>query len=83
MMAVTTEVDGYPLLSFPDVCVAEPKPGSVFCQEHFQLLEKHGVPTEKKDFLHYIGCKGRLSNGVYIRVVLKEFHLNKHWEMRP
>ena len=60
-MAVRTEVDGYQLLNFPDVCVAEPKPGSVFCHEHHHLLERHSIPTEKKDFFRHIGCKGKIT----------------------
>ena len=59
MMAVRTEVDGYPLLNFPDVCVAEPRPGSVFCSEHHDLLERNSIPTEKKAFPRHIGCKGK------------------------
>ncbi|XP_052782723.1 uncharacterized protein LOC128218976 isoform X2 [Mya arenaria] len=58
LMSVPQHVDGYPLLSFPNVCVNEPRAGSVFCQDHFQLLQRNGVPTEKKSFLQHVGCKG-------------------------
>ena len=58
MMAVPQEVKGYPLLSFPNVCVSEPKPGSVFCGEHHDLLTRHKVPVQKDEFLRYVGCKG-------------------------
>lgn len=34
MFAVPMEIDGYPLLTFPNVCTQEPKAGSVFCGEH-------------------------------------------------
>ena len=58
MLAVQTEVDGFPLLNFPNVCSEEPKPGSVFCEGHHQLLEQKSIPTEKGAFLKYLGCKG-------------------------
>nr|XP_022311118.1 uncharacterized protein LOC111116419 [Crassostrea virginica] len=56
MFAVPMEVDGYPLLNFPNVCTLEPKAGSVFCQEYHKLLEKHNIPTKKEDFLQFLGC---------------------------
>ena len=60
MLAVQTEVDGFPLLNFPNICSDEPKPGSVFCESHHQLLETKSVPTEKGAFLKFLGCKGKL-----------------------
>lgn len=70
MMAVRPEVDGYPLLSFPGVYVAEPKPGSVFRYWQHQLLEKYCIPTEKNAILHCISCNGKfvLSFGVFNRL---------------
>ena len=62
MMAVPQEAKGFPLLSFPNVCVCEPKPGSVFCREHHDLLSRHRVPVQKDEFLRYIGCKGTNSS---------------------
>uniref|UniRef100_A0A8W8P019 Uncharacterized protein n=1 Tax=Magallana gigas TaxID=29159 RepID=A0A8W8P019_MAGGI len=56
MFAVPMEIDGYPLLTFPNVCTQEPKAGSVFCGEHHQLLERHQIPTKKEDFLKFLGC---------------------------
>lgn len=58
MMAVPQKVNGFPLLTFPNVCVNEPKPGSVFCREHHRFLTEHGVPVQKDEFLHHVGCKG-------------------------
>lgn len=59
MMAVPMEVNGYPLINFPNVCISEPKPGSVFCAQHEELLKKNNVPTVKQEFLKYLGCKGK------------------------
>ena len=75
MFAVPMEVDGYPLLNFPNVCTLEPKAGSVFCQEHHKLLEKHNIPTKKEDFLQFLGCTGNYcpreqSSGGYIEITL-------------
>lgn len=50
MFAVPMEIDGYPLLTFPNVCTQEPKAGSVFYGEHHQLVERHQIPTKKKPF---------------------------------
>ena len=61
MLAVETEVEGFPLLNFPNVCSEEPKPGSVFCMKHHELLQSHSIPTEKNEFLKHIGCKGYCS----------------------
>lgn len=58
MFAVPMEIDGYPLLTFPNVCTQEPKAGSVFCGEHHQLLVRHQIPTKKEDFLKFLGCAG-------------------------
>lgn len=58
MFAVPMEIDGYPLLTFPNVCTQEPKAGSVLCGEHHQLLERHQIPTKKEDFLKFLGCAG-------------------------
>lgn len=52
MFAVPMEIDGYPLLTFPNVCTQEPKAGSVFRGEH------HQIPTKKEDFLKFLGCAG-------------------------
>lgn len=52
MFDVPMEIDGYPLLTFPNVCTQEPKAGSVFCGEH------HQIPTKKEDFLKFLGCAG-------------------------
>eukprot|EP00105_Crassostrea_gigas_P020716 XP_011439576.1 PREDICTED: uncharacterized protein LOC105336802 isoform X2 [Crassostrea gigas] len=57
MMAVPMEIDGYPLLHFPNVCTNEPSPNAVFCEEHLLILQRHNIPTDKKAFLEYIGCK--------------------------
>ncbi|WAR06262.1 hypothetical protein MAR_021631 [Mya arenaria] len=70
LMSVPQHVDGYPLLSFPNVCVNEPRAGSVFCQEHFQLLQRNGVPTEKKSFLQHVGCKGADSTSQMEAIVM-------------
>lgn len=56
MFAVPMEIDGYPLLTFPNVCTQEPKAGSVFCGEHHQLFVRHQIPTKKEDFLKFLGC---------------------------
>nr|XP_022315777.1 uncharacterized protein LOC111119663 [Crassostrea virginica]XP_022315778.1 uncharacterized protein LOC111119663 [Crassostrea virginica] len=61
MMAIPMEVNGYPLLNFPNVCTSEPAPNAVFCQEHLKILSKYKIPTEKKEFLEHIGCKGNPS----------------------
>ena len=58
MMAVSIEVEGLPLVNFPNVCTAEPAPGEVFCQEHLQIIQAKGIPTQKKDFLKHLGCVG-------------------------
>lgn len=65
MMAVPMEIDGYPLLHFPNVCTNEPSPNAVFCEEHLLILQRHNIPTDKKAFLEYTGCKGNFCN-VYI-----------------
>lgn len=57
MFSVENEVHGYPLISFPDVCTNEPLKNSVFCKEHFGLLQLNGIPTKKEEFLQHIGCK--------------------------
>ncbi|XP_060583999.1 uncharacterized protein LOC132740163 [Ruditapes philippinarum] len=57
MLAVPTEVKGSSLLTFPNVCTEEPMAGSVFCQNHYEVLVRNSVPTEKRAFLRFIGCK--------------------------
>lgn len=69
MFAVPMEVDGFPSLSFPNVCTNEPKVGSVFCEEHFSLLTRNGVPTRKEDFLKFIGCTGKPKSEKDIKTV--------------
>lgn len=59
MFSVENDVEGYPLINFPDVCTNEPLPNSVFCKDHQMLLQRNGIPTKKEDFLKHIGCKGK------------------------
>ncbi|CAC5418866.1 unnamed protein product [Mytilus coruscus] len=69
MFSVPMEVDGYPLLSFQNVCTSEPKAGSVFCSDHHELLLRHNIQTKKEDFLHYIGCTSKPKSGNDIHFV--------------
>ncbi|XP_055999024.1 uncharacterized protein LOC130047675 [Ostrea edulis] len=81
MFAVPMEVGGYPLLTFPNVCTLEPKHGSVFCKEHFNLLERHNIPT-KKDFLKFLGCAGFSMDN--IKILDGQWHVRngKRWNIR-
>ncbi|XP_063436561.1 uncharacterized protein LOC134717993 [Mytilus trossulus] len=76
MFAMEMEVQGFPLLNFPDVCTSEPKPGSVFCADHYKILEEKNIPTQKEEFLQLIGCKKNPSSSEDIKAVddkIKEF----------
>ncbi|XP_052089781.1 uncharacterized protein LOC127726445 [Mytilus californianus] len=76
MFAMEMEVQGFPLLNFPNVCTSEPKPGSVFCADHYQILKDKNIPTQKEDFLQFIGCKKNPSSTEDIKAVddkIKDF----------
>ncbi|CAG2206275.1 unnamed protein product [Mytilus edulis] len=61
MFAMEMEVQGFPLLNFPNVCTSEPKPGSVFCADHYKILKEKNIPTQKEEFLQFIGCKSNIN----------------------
>ncbi|XP_071125993.1 uncharacterized protein [Mytilus edulis] len=62
LYSIPMEIDGQPLLNFPSVCTQEPQAGSVFCDDHFQLLKKKEIPVSKPDFLRCAGIDGPPKN---------------------
>lgn len=55
ILAASIENDTYVVLNNPIVCTNITKEGSIFCEEHYKLWERHQIST-KEDFLK----KGRM-----------------------
>ena len=60
MYPVPVTISGYEKeINYPAVCPRNPKYGLAFCDQHFSVVERKGVPTKLKPFLEYCNKKNK------------------------
>lgn len=53
MYPVTTKLEGFQQLKYPDVCTDEPKYGKAFCEHHCAVAAKNSIPCDLKEYLKF------------------------------
>ena len=60
MYPVPVIISGYEKeINYPAVCPRSPKYGLAFCDQHFSLVERKGIPVKLKPFLEYCNKKNK------------------------
>ena len=53
MYPVTTCLEGFHHLNYPDVCTEEPKYGKAFCELHCTVAERNSIPFNLEEYLKF------------------------------
>ena len=66
MYPVTTCLEGFHHLNYPDVCTEEPKYGKAFGELHCTVAEHNSIPSDLKEYHKFHWVKNEISsNRIY------------------